>query len=178
MKQKEKIESHYEDKGTSVRILGSMLTKTDGFVRHLDTQINILMGISSAIFVFSASQIKNSEWWMFLLVVSIFSAASSFISLLAIHPPRFLRKRNQMESLMYNKKIASLKSSKEYAKQLEDVFRDEKKIIEQFSIEMYNLCKYYYRPKRKLFNLSRNILISGIFISLIAFILDFIYIKF
>ena len=53
MKQKETGEYQYEDKGTNVRILGFMLTKTDGFVRHLDTQINILMGISSAIFVFS-----------------------------------------------------------------------------------------------------------------------------
>ena len=115
---------------------------------------------------------------MFLLIVSVFSATSSFISLLAIHPPKVLRKRNQIESLMYNKKIASLKSSKEYARQLENIFSDEKKIIEQFSIEIYNLCKYYYRPKRKLFNLSRNVLISGIFIALIAFIVDFIYIKF
>jgi hypothetical protein len=71
-----------------------------------------------------------------------------------------LRKRNQEESLMYNKKVSSLKSANEYAKQLGYSMEDEKNITEQFAIEIYNLCKYCYRPKRELFNLSRNLLFT------------------
>lgn len=171
-----KEEDYSENLSTKIRLLGMILNKTDGFVRHLDAQTNILLGINSAVFVFSASQIKNNgDWSIFFIVVYLFSSAASLISLMAIHPPKFMRKRNQKESLMYNKKVAHMKSSHDYAKKIEAMLKSEDEMREQFAIEIYNLCKFYYRPKRKLFNLSRNVLLSGILAGILAFVANFVY---
>lgn len=153
-------EYNNENISSTVRMLASILGKTDGFVRHLDTQINILLGISSAVFMFSASQIKNSEWEIFFIIISGFSAMSSIICLCAIHPPKFMRKRGQVESLMYSKKVSAFESQTEYSKELKKIKGNEENIIDEYATEIYNLCKYYYRPKRKLFNVSRNILFA------------------
>lgn len=178
MKKEEEIIDLNENISSSVRFLGSVLAKTDGFVRHLDSQSNMLLGISSAVFVFSASQIKNNDLWVFFLIVCLFSFVSSIISLLAIHPPKYMRKRDQAESLMYNKKIASFDSPGDYSLALSEILGDQEKITGEVGTEIYNLCKYYYRPKRKMFNLSRNVFFFGLFVAILAFFANLIWVKF
>ncbi len=92
---------------------------------------------------------------------------SALVALFAVHPPRFMRKRGQKESLLYNKNISSFSSFKEYAQEIKKVTTDKDAMIEQYAIEIYNLARYYYNPKRKLFHLSRNILIIGFILFMI-----------
>ena len=163
-----------EDMGSVVRFLNAFLDKSTRIVQHLDAQINILIGISSAIFLFSASKFlqPNQEISLLFLIITLAAGLSAFVALFAIHPPRFMRKRGQKESLLYNKNISGLNSFKEYAQALKELTTDKDAMIEQYSIEIYNLAKYYYGPKRRLFHLSRNILIIGIVFFIIAILIN------
>lgn len=158
-----------KDIGAAVRLLATLLERANTTAQHLDSQTNILIGLSSAIFIFAASRFQigdqNSIW----LPLTFFAAISALISLLAIHPPRFMRKKGQKESLLYNKKIIEL-SVEEYGTKLGAISTDREALIENYSTEIYNLYKYYYRPKRRLFNLARNVLFAGVIVGLLILI--------
>jgi hypothetical protein len=152
---------------TTYFFLSGVLQKAENFARHMDNQTSILVGLSSGLFILSVSQIKaeNMAFFVPLLFLAIFSLFAALVAMFALIPPKFMRKRGQKESLLYNKKIAGC-FSEQYRKELKDVSLDLNKIIDEYSLEIYNICRYYYRPKRRLFKLSRILLCSGIFISL------------
>ena len=153
---------------TTFFFLSSILQKTENFARHMDNQTSILVGLSSALFVLSVSQIKieNGVFLLPLLIFALFTLSSAIVAIFALIPPKFMRKRDQKESLLYNKKIAGFDSASQYFKELKKVAGDLDKITEQYSVEIYNICRYYYRPKRRLFKISRQLLCLGIFLSL------------
>ncbi|MBI5153107.1 MAG: hypothetical protein HZA36_01470 [Parcubacteria group bacterium] len=163
-----------KDLGANVRFLSAILEKTRSMVIHLDSQTNILIGISSAIFIFSAQRAQLSGENVLFFVLTIFSVSAALVALLAIHPPKNMRKRGQGESLMFNKKIMAFSTPAEYEHALGIILGDQNAMLREFSVEIYNLSKYYYRPKRSLFNLSRNILLFGIALSSLMFISRFI----
>jgi len=170
MNNKEKIPNNSNhDFGCSLSFLNGMLRKTTSFVQHLDTQINILIGISLGMFAFGASKFQgeNGDISLAFLVLTIFSLLSTLVGLFAIHPPKWLRKRGQEESLMYNKKISSFSSSVEYGDELLKAIKNKEEIVRQYATELYNISKYYYRPKRNLFHIARRIFLLGITISFI-----------
>lgn len=165
------ILSLWEDNGGSMRFLNGILEKATAFVRHFDSQTNVLVSISSAILLLVVSRMYSQEVINIpLLILGSFAGISALVSLYAIHPPRFMRKKRQEESLMYNKKVANFPSYVEYKDKLREVMEDREKVLQQYSMEIYNLYKYYYRPKRKLFNTARNLLIAGVFLSLATFL--------
>ncbi len=170
MNNKEKSSNNSNcDFGCSLAFLNGVLRKTTSFVQHLDTQINILIGISLGIFIFSASRFpgENGDISLAFLVLTIFSLLSTLVGLFAIHPPKWLRKRGQDESLMYNKKISNFSSSAEYGDELLNVMSSQEEIVRQYAVELYNISKYYYRPKRNLFHIARRVFLLGIAISFI-----------
>ncbi len=140
--------------------------------RHLDHQINIVIGISTATFLLAVSIFEKENNSLPLLCIMIFTGASSLVGLLAVHPPRGMRKRGQPESLLYRKNIESFNSPKEYEKAAMAAMATPEKTQEQYAIEVFNLCKYYFRPKRRLFHMSRRLLFAGIALSLVAFLFE------
>lgn len=154
----------------SGKFLEELIEKSYQFPLHLDTQTNILVGVSSAIFLFSISSFLEITKDAAFLVLAVFSALSALVGLFAIHPPRFMRKRGQTESLMHHKHIVSFRSPKEYSQKLLQIIGDKRRVTEEFATEIYNVSKYYYRPKRKLFHLARNLLFLGILASAAAFV--------
>lgn len=159
----------------SAEFVTSILERMTEMTEHSDHQLNILIGLSTAVFVFSAAGFEQSPNNIPLLIMAVFSAASSLVGLLAVHPPRGMRKTGQPESLMYNKKIASYPSADEYAKDLKQTAVEPEKILAEYAREIYNLAKYYYRPKRRLFQLSRRILFLGVTFALVSFLLNLIF---
>jgi hypothetical protein len=163
------------DLSDEIRVLMGIVDKTTKLIQHLDTQTNILIGISSAIFVFMTAGLKYGNLNIPLLVLGVFSAIAALTGLFAIHPPRFMRKKGQQESLMYNKNIGNFQSSAVYQKKLEKVFESREALLKQYAMEIHNLAKYYYQPKRKIFKLSRNILLTGIILSIFISLLSFAF---
>lgn len=172
LKAKEELTSKEIDFLSIVEFLGGLVNKEVNFTHHLDSQTNILLGISTALFVLSASSFLNGHVNLSLLIIAGFSGISTLIGLLAVHPPRFMRKYGQTESIMFSKSIANYSSAEEYTKELLKIITDHEKIVDQFGIELYNLAKYYYRPKRILFRYSRTILLAGIALGLFTFFLE------
>ena len=152
------------------RFLDGLLQKTYGFAQHLDHQVNILLGISSAVFLFALSRVLEHGAEPAFSVLSLCAGLSSLVALFAVHPPKFMRKRGQKESVLYHKHAETFSSSAEYAQALEEVIEDKKAMIQEYAVEAYNVSKYYYRPKRRLFRLSRNLLLLGVLSSFVLFV--------
>jgi len=157
-----------KDLGSTIRFLSSIQEKTSSFVQHLDMQANVIIGLSMAVVVFSISRISAGDESVALYILSACSAFSAIAGLYAIHPPKFMRKRGQSESLLYNKAITEAKSAENYQKQLESVIGNSDEIVRQYALEIYNMAAYYYRPKRDLFKLSRNLFLVGIVLGLVS----------
>jgi hypothetical protein len=151
--------------GTSAKIIDS--------TRNVDNHTNVLLGLSMGVFALSINELMTaSHLHMTLTAVAIFSGISSAVALLSIRPPRFLIKKGQEESLMYTRKIAAFKSHKEYAKALREILTSDEKIFHQYAKEIYNLSRFYYIPKRKMFSLSRNIFLFGVVAALFFMLLE------
>ncbi|MBI4276499.1 hypothetical protein HY629_01525 [Candidatus Uhrbacteria bacterium] len=156
------------DMGAQMRFLNGLMEKMSRQIQHLDTQVNILIGLSSAIVVIGVSRVQGTLALSPLLILSACAGISALVGLFAIHPPKFMRKRRQPESLFYNKTIMDFPSSTAYAQQLAHIVGDQDAMTKQYATEVYNLARFIYRPKRKLFKLARNILLLGIFLSVVT----------
>jgi hypothetical protein len=168
------MEKEFKNFNTIFTFLDSVLDKTVSYAHHMDNQIQILVGISSAVFVFAATQF-GEKGDLFLLVLATFSIISAIVALLAIHPPRFMRKRGQPESIMYDKQIISFSSSQNYTQEILKIVEDPDKILQQYATEIFNISKYYYRPKKTLFRIARTIFLSGFILSALIFIFERFY---
>ena len=153
--------------------LETILDRTSEMCQHLDHQTNILISISAAGFLFSAAKIQHNEGGVALIIIAVASGLATLVGLLAIHPPRFMRKQGQTESLAYNKVISSFENAAQYESALREASKTEESIEHQYATEIYNLSKYYYRPKKVLFHFSRTILFVGLALALASFLLDF-----
>ena len=169
---KRKLDSKDIDFLPIVEFLKGVMEKEVSFTHHLDSQTHILIGISTALFFLSVAAFQEGKEELSLMIIGIFSALSTLAGLLAVHPPRFMRKYGQEESIMFSKNIAKYDSAQDYSKELLKVVTDHEKVIDQFGKELYNLAKYYYRPKRVLFRIARNLLFFGIALGLFSFLVE------
>ncbi|MEK7103345.1 MAG: hypothetical protein AAB870_03290 [Patescibacteria group bacterium] len=156
-----------------VAVLVQTLQKINDFCQQIDSQTNILIGLSLAIFVFASSTLQGGNIQLYSLVLAIFAAISALIGILVMHPPQFMRKNGGENSMMFIKTIARHTTAADYAQTLSKTLASREEIIRQFALETYNLSTNYYRPKRRLFNLAKDILFTGITLSLIIFIVSF-----
>ena len=163
---KEKLDSSF--------ILNEILQKINSNAEHIDVQTNSLVILSSAVFVFSAQNFLSAgpNQHLYALSLAFFSSLSSIAGLLALNPPAFMDKRGQKESDLYVRKIAEYKTKEEYFERLKKILKNEQNAIEEYALDIYNLSKYSYLPKRKLFNLAKNLLIIGFLTSIVLFIIQ------
>lgn len=155
---------------TVVEFLGDILEGARVNAHHMDDQINILIGVNAAIFLLAASHLEK-ELTLPFFILCFSSGLSILLGLMAIHPPRAWRKTGQEESLMYGKRISSLATADHYAKELDRAITNLKVVQEEYAIESYNIYKYYYLPKKRLFHLARQILIVGVGLATLFFII-------
>lgn len=161
----------FKEEIDDVFVLNEILHKINGNTEHIDIQINNLVILSSALFAFSATGFlsSNSAVHFYLLILALFSSLAAITGLFALNPPAFLDQRGQKGSKFYTHGIANYKSPEEYSEAIKTMLADKKKTVEQYALEIYNLSKFSYLPKRNLFNLSKNLLIVGFFLSFVLF---------
>src|SRR3989338_4459245 len=120
-KNKQNIRDTENSFGSSIYFLVSTLGRADSFSQHVDTQSNILIGVSTAIFAFAATKFGAQKESLFFDILGFFSALSAIFALLATHTPKFVRKKGQAESLMYNKKIVEFSLPAKYEYELSGI---------------------------------------------------------
>ncbi len=162
-----------DDLQGAVEFLNSTSEKIIDTTRNVDSHANVLLGLGMAVFALAINEMMTSEkLHITFSLIAFFSGVSSIVALLAIRPPRFLIKKGQKESLMYTREIASFESSEKYAQALKKTVSSDDSLFNEFATEIYNLSRYYYLPKRKLFSLSRNIFLFGVVLSLFVLLLE------
>ncbi|HKC04251.1 MAG TPA: hypothetical protein VKC54_00025 [Patescibacteria group bacterium] len=168
----EETVKEFKEELDDVFVLNEILQKINGNTEHIDIQINNIVILASALFAFSATGYLSGSpgIHLYLLILALFSSLSAVVGLIALNPPSFFDKRGQKDSKLYTHGISTYKSSEEYYLAIKIMLADRKKTVEQYALEIYNLSKFLYLPKRKLFNLSRNILIFGFLLSLVFFV--------
>ena len=175
IKQKTKKEIDYVEKDLQavVAFLDGLSNKITERTRNIDSQSNVIIGLSTGVFILAINELMNSEsLHITLSLVASFSALSAIVALVAIRPPAWMVLKGQKQSLLYTQKIANFSSANKYADELKKILKCDKDIFQQYAVEIYNLSKYYYRPKRNLFAVSRNIFLFGVIFSLIFLFLE------
>lgn len=162
-----------EDLQATVGFLGWLADKITDSTRNVDAQANIVVGLSTGIFVLAVNEIATADRFHWTLTfAAIFSAVSAVIALLSIRPLAFMVKHGQEESMFFSRKISSFPNAKKYSEELIKILKTDDEIFHQYGIEIYNLSKYYYRPKRQLYALSRNIFLLGAIVSVVGIFLE------
>jgi hypothetical protein len=176
MDKKDCPKSYVDDElQATVAFLSWLADKMIGSTRNVDAQANIVVGLSAGIFILAINELASTDKFHFtLIVVSIFSALSAIIALCAIRPLEFLMRKGHEESMFFSRTISGFSTAKEYSKELVKIFKSDDEIFHQYGIEIYNLAKYYYRPKRNLYAYSRNIFLLGSIVSIVSVLVEFI----
>lgn len=156
-------------------VLNEILQKINSQRNQIDLQTNTLVVLSAAVFVFSAQRYLSDmpSVHIYLLCLSLFSAVAAVVGLFSINPPSFMRKKGQQESLFYYRRIAKFESQVLYEQSLKELLGDEQKIVKEYALEIFNLSKYSFLPRRYLFKMARNIFVVGFTLSLVLFIFGF-----
>ena len=150
-----------------------ILNEHCGFVRHLDIQLNVLMGINVASMMFAGALAAFNLPKTFLLLI-IFPTISFGLTLLSLHPPRSMRKKSDRTNrLINNNYIASFSTTAEYSHQMKEIFSKSDKLFEELTIEIYTIINFYYRPKRLLFRWSLITFMIGLGVAAAAFMIYF-----
>ncbi|MSU74331.1 hypothetical protein EXS57_00960 [Candidatus Kaiserbacteria bacterium] len=155
--------------GEAIRLLGVMMQKAVAFSNQIDTQANVFIGLNLAVLGFLISYVTKygSAVTLAELVPQAFAILSLTSATLAIHPPAFLRNRkNDKQSLFYNRTINRLDQAS-YLTAIENVAADDKKLLEQVSLEIYNMYKYYYSPKRRFLNYAKNLFLVSVLLQFV-----------
>lgn len=168
------MEDHVPDKLTEqeTELLEGILERNHSYAQQLDTYANIMIALSSAIFIFSFSQLHN-ERSLFWLTLGFTTGIATILALTILRPPRSLRKQGQQESVMYSREITSHSSSAAYGQKLRRALSSREAALDEYAKEIYNLTKYYYLPKKLLFRTAKTVLLCGIVISLLIFVSEY-----
>ena len=164
------IQKEIEDAAV-ITFLAMAIDKTNTMNQHIDDQTNIMVGVGTAVFVFATARFGSTDNKLAFGILGVFAATSALVGLFALHPPRFMRKKGQDESLIFPTHIAATQNVESYIAAIHKVVQKQSLVVEQCSRELYNMSRYYYLPKRWLYRCSRNFLLAGVALALISFII-------
>ncbi|MEI6553223.1 MAG: hypothetical protein WCO09_01520 [bacterium] len=164
------IDENTEKTQNAILFMNSVSEKVTHMMTSFDTQINILVGIEISVCVLSITSLEAGKHNIAFFILSFFSIIASIVGVYAIHPPKRMIKKGQIESVFYNKKVASFPSYKEYTEELLKLVDGHKTIITEYAIEIYNTYKYHYRPRRDLFKVSRFVFLIGVTLAVVTYL--------
>ncbi|MDP2656278.1 MAG: DUF5706 domain-containing protein [bacterium] len=159
-----------------VAVLSSILDKATTFSQNLDSQANVIIGLSLAVFVFATSSFAGGHSQAYAMILAFFSGSSALFGLLAMHPPTFMRRhKSEPQSLLFIKEIGLHKNTSAYAQELDNMISSRRTTIDQYACEIYNLSTRYYEPKNALFKMAKNMFLIGIAVSFLTFVLTTLF---
>jgi len=162
------------DDQVTINFLEGLSNKIIDITHTVDSHANVMIGINTGIFVLVVSQLFKTDTLKITMgVVAFFSMISAFCAMLAIRLPRFFTKRYpHEESLLHAPRISKFNSADIYAEELQKILANEDETFRQYSLEVYNLSKYYYLPKRRMLAWSRYFFVFGVMASGLFLLLE------
>ena len=174
MKDKKDNVQCVDNEKMTINFLEGLTNKIIDITHTVDSHANVMIGINTGIFALVVSQLFKTDTLKITMgVVACFSMISAFCAMLAIRLPRFFTKRYpHEESILHAPRIAKFNSANIYAKELQKMVKNEDEVFRQYSLEAYNLSRYYYLPKRKMLTWSRYFFVFGVMASGLFLLLE------
>jgi hypothetical protein len=156
-----------------MNFLNNLSEKIIDVTHTVDTHANIMIGINTAIFAFVVSKLFEVDTLKLTLgVVAIFSAFSALFAVSATRLPHFFSKTKHKKSILHAPRIAQFDSAESYADELQKMTQSKDEVFNQHALEVYNMSKYYYLPKRRMLAWSRYFFIFGVMASAMFLLLE------
>ncbi|MEA3323054.1 MAG: DUF5706 domain-containing protein [Patescibacteria group bacterium] len=151
---------------TDMSFLNNLSEKIIDVTHTVDTHANIMIGINTAIFAFVVSKLFEVDTLRITMgIVAIFSACSALAAVSATRLPHFFSKTKHEKSILHAPRIAQFNSANEYAGALKKMTQSKDETFRQHALEVYNMSKYYYLPKRRMLAWSRYFFVFGVMLS-------------
>jgi hypothetical protein len=174
MEDKKYNEQILNDGQAIINFLEGLTNKIIDITHTVDNHANVMIGMNTGIFVLVISLLFKADVLRITLgIVAFFSFISAFCAILAIRLPHFFTRRYpHEESILHAPRISKFNSADIYATELQKIIKNEDEIFRQYSLEAYNLSKYYYVPKRKMLAWSRYFFVLGVMCSGLFLLLE------
>jgi len=158
----------------TINFLEGLSNRIIDITHTVDSHANVMIGINTGIFVLVVSQLFRVNTLKITLgVVAVFSVISALCAILAIRLPHFFTRRHpHEESMLHAPRISKFNSADLYAQELKTIVKNEDELFRQYSLEAYNLSRYYYLPKRRMLAWSRYFFVFGVMISGLFLLLE------
>ena len=159
-----------------LQFLNELANKIIDATHTVDYHANVMIGINTAIFAFVVSKLFEADSLKLTMgIVAMCSAASALFAISATRLPRFFIKTKHEKSILHAPRVAEFESADAYAKRLDKMLQSKDDVFRQHSLEVYNLSKYYYLPKRRMLTWSRYFFMFGVILSSLFLLLEKIH---
>jgi len=139
--------------------------------KMLDNKASFYLGISGVAFALSLTHIISGQFvpqTSGILIIAISTLISSFLCIWVIRFP-LIRDKPHIPHLMYYKAFEKL-SVKEYSRRLLETLKDDKKIVDQYAKQIFDLVEQSIKRKYLLIRIISLVLTLGLLIgSIITF---------
>ncbi len=171
--QKNVLTSADFDTMNTLGFLEGLTKKVIDAAHTVDSHANVMVGINTGIFVLVISMLFEVEVLRVTMgMVAIFSALSAIFAIFAIRLPHIFVHNEREKSLLHAPRIAEFGSAESYADELQKMLNNDQEIFRQHALEVYNLSRYYYIPKRKMLSYSRLFFLCGVIASAVFLLLE------
>ncbi len=161
------------DAMNTLGFLEGLTKKVIDAAHTVDSHANVMVGVNTGIFVLVISMLFEVDSLRLTMgMVAIFSALSAIFAIFAIRLPHVFGHNEREKSLLHAPRIAEFGSAEAYADELQKMLDDDREIFRQHALEVYNLSKYYYIPKRKMLSYSRLFFLCGVMASAVFLLLE------
>lgn len=171
IKKQKKIKRAKISDEIKIKFLSDALEKCLRIQACYEWRANIIIGISSLIFIYSLTNLfdTNERGTTGFLIISFFCLVSLIFSLYSLKSPQFYKKIGLKESILqpsiiirYSKDIAAQKYKK--------LLSAPQNLIDEYILEIYNISASTIQFKKKLSRLATHTLVTGLVIGFILLI--------
>ena len=159
--------------GDKIRFLTDILRKQIDLRNQLETRANVTMGFSATIVAFALNYFIQGKETIGSSIILFAAMLAIISSLLSLKPPKLFSRKGQKQSVFYHTAISSV-SPEKYISSLQKITSNEKTVIEQYGLEIYNLTKHSIHYKKFFAHIAIQILVVGLIVGTIVTIVQWV----
>jgi hypothetical protein len=159
--------------GDKIRFLTDILRKQIDLRNQLESRANVTMGFSATIVAFTMNYFLQGKETIGSVIIMFASMLAILSSLFSLKPPKLFSRKGQKQSVFYHTAISSVEPDK-YIASLQKITSNEKTVIEQYGLEIYNLTKHSIHYKKLFAHLAIQILVVGLIVGTVVTIWQWI----